>query len=111
MTFPQDQIDELKTMFPGLLAYDEGGNTFFLLPNAELPPGCTPARMDLLLCPTPRDGYPCRLFFAERVSCSKQPNWNGHARIIDRNWHAFSWKRDQALRLAQMVVDHLGGLR
>lgn len=43
------------------------------------------------------------------------PNWNGPFRILDRNWHVFSWMADQNdqnnLRLAQMVALHMGGLR
>jgi hypothetical protein len=55
--FPDDQIIELKAMFPGVSRGDEGGTTYFLLPSVQLPAGWTPERMDLLLCPTSRDGY------------------------------------------------------
>ena len=38
-------------------------------------------------------------------------NWNASGvRIAERNWHAFSWKANPNLRLAQMVAAALGGL-
>ena len=113
MTFADDEIQELKSAFSDAMVYEEGGYTFFLLPQVQMPKECTPARMDLLLCPTDRgDGYPSRLFFSERVAGpGPQPNWNSSVRIIERTWHAYSWKRPGALRLAQMVADHLGALR
>lgn len=115
MDFPRDQLEELKRLYPGVQRCDEGGFTFFLLPDVALPEGCSPSRADLLLCPMLRDGYPSRLFIAERVSTMANPNWNGPFRILDRNWHVFSWMADQNdqnnLRLAQMVALHMGGLR
>lgn len=112
MTFPADQIEELKRLFPGAAGAEEGGCAYFLIPAAILPAGCSPAATDLLLCPGARDGYPSRLFLGERVQCPKKLNWNATGvRILERNWHAFSWKVNRAgLRLAQLVAAHLGAL-
>ncbi len=115
MDFPRDQLEELKRLYPGVQLCDEGGFSFFLLPDVALPEGCVPSRADLLLCPMFRDGYPSRLFIAERISTSANLNWNGTCRILDHNWHAFSWMADQDdqnhLRLAQRVALHMRGLR
>jgi hypothetical protein len=114
MSFPEDQIVELKALYPGLAAHAEGGTTYLLLPQAKLPEGCSPSQTDLLLCPTERDGYPSRLFFAQVVQCSKSPNlnWNGNARIVERNWHAYSWRvKTPGLRLAQIVTSHMRALQ
>jgi hypothetical protein len=113
MAFPDDQIAELKAAFPGVSQGDEGGTTYFLLPQVALPAGWTPALIDLLLCPTARDGYPSRLFFAERPSGSKSFNWNAvRFRILERNWDAFSWNLNRTdLRLAQMVAAFLRALQ
>ncbi|MGC4033249.1 MAG: hypothetical protein QM754_16255 [Tepidisphaeraceae bacterium] len=112
MSFPEDQIVELKALYPGLTRFAEAGTTYLLLPAAKLPDGCSPERTDLLLCPTARDGYPSRLFFAERVECGKSLNWNGNARIVERNWQAYSWKVNRNdLRLAQLVTSHLRALQ
>lgn len=113
MAFPPDQIDELERLFPGAVMYTDGGVELFLLPNVLLPSGCSPQQMDLLLCPSPRDGYPSRMFFAERVQAPMVQglNWNGGGYIIERNWQAFSLKIEGAdLRLAQLVKAHLRAL-
>lgn len=112
MSFPEDQVAELKLLCPDVSEVEEAGCTYLLLPGLNLPDGCIPARTDAILCPTPRDGYESRLFFADRVQCMVEPNWNANGvRIVERNWHAFSWKTSANLRLAQMVAAHLRALR
>jgi len=111
MGLPEDQIAELKQFFREIFAATEGGIIYLLLRDAALPSGCMPARMDLLLCPFERDGYPSRLYFAERVQCAKALNWNSGVRVLERNWSAFSWKIAGGLRLLQMVQEHLRALR
>lgn len=112
MSFPSDQIEELKRLLGTVQAAEEGGTTYFLIPALALPAGCTPSIVDALLCPTSRDGYPSRLFFAERIQSPISRNWNANGvRIIERNWYAFSWKVPENLRLAQIIGVHLRGLR
>lgn len=111
--FPPDEIEELKR-FGSLRQAQEGGTTFLLIEQLALPAGCTPLRVDALLCPSPRDGYTSRLFFGEQVHTLRTPppNWNGSVRILERAWYAFSWRMPaEPLRLAQMVAEHLRGLR
>jgi len=112
MHFPQDQINELKRLFGQVSSCDESGYTYFLLPDLPLPEGCRPEKVDVLLCPTQRDGYNSRLFFAERIQSQKSQNWNVNGiRIIERNWYAFSWKTPNDLRLTTMIAMHLKGLQ
>jgi hypothetical protein len=114
MSFPEDQVAELKLLCPDVSEVEEAGCKYLLLPGLNLPDECSPARTDALLCPSARDGYPSRLFFAERVQskAKAEPNWNANGvRIAERNWHAFSWKTNPNLRLAQMVAAHLRALR
>ncbi len=110
-----DQFRELARVFPGARAATESGVTYYLLPSVTLPAHCQPATLDLLLCPVHRDGYETRLFLPQQVQRPPHPdekkrlNWNGHARILERNWHALSWQIPGALnmRLVQMVLCHL----
>jgi hypothetical protein len=111
MTLPEDELTELKKFFSNIQMAKEGGITYLLLPGALLPTGCIPGNMDLLLCPTPRDGYESRLYFAARVQCRASLNWNGNTRVLERNWVAYSWKIQANLRLLQMVQAHLQALR
>jgi hypothetical protein len=116
MPLPNDQVEELKLIASSLAVCEEGGVSFILIPKSKLPNGCAPSEMDLLLCPSPRDGYNSRLFFAERVQPPAKPgrealNWNGSIRIAERNWQAFSWRTPEGLRLAQMLSIHLKALQ
>ena len=114
MNFPADQVDELRTLYPGVQWGEEGGHTYFLIPQLPMPINCLPASMDVLFCPTPRDGYPSRLFFSEQVHVSKALNWNAHGvRILERIWCTFSWRISEApsLRLTQLLRTHMEALR
>ena len=84
MSFPEDQVAELKLLCAEAQQCEEAGCTYLLLPGLKLPKGCSPAKTDALLCPTARDGYPFRLFFAERVQSSTKLNWNAERVRIHR---------------------------
>lgn len=106
MSTPDEEVAELQRRYPGSTRCEEGGTTFYFIPELPLPQGCSPTTVDALLCPTPRDGYPSRLFFAEQVQTPPKPtplNWNGTPRILERNWHAFSWLDVPALPLVDLV--------
>lgn len=113
MTIPSEHIQELKMICSEVLVCEEGGVAFILLRGLFLPDQCNKPQIDALLCPSPRDGYTCRLFFAERVSSAKPLNWNAvDIRILEKNWQAFSWKINQSNeRPAQMVAAHLTAFR
>jgi hypothetical protein len=112
MTFPDEQVEELRLLCQGVEQASEGTRDFYALSGLSLPEGCVPNQTDALLCPTEMDGYPSRLFFASHIEVAKSPNWNANGvRILEKNWHAYSWRVSADLRLAQMVVAHLKGLR
>ena len=111
MPFQDDQIEELKRCFPGVSVGEEGGAEYLLLPQCNLPEGCEPAVVDLLLCPTSRDGYPSRLFLAVKAKHrGKGQDWNpkGSVVILGREWWAVSWKIQPGNeRLLSKVAAHL----
>lgn len=113
MDYPDEQISELKAIAKEILKCEEGGKTYFMMKGLKLPNGCTPTEIDALLCPSDRDGYPSRLFFAQKIMTNKALNWNGNnVRIMELNWFAYSWKLNSSVpRLAQMVAAHLGALQ
>jgi hypothetical protein len=112
MAIPEEQLKELATLFPGVAAAEEGGDTFYLIPSLRLPQGTSPEVVDALLCPTRRDGYESRLYFSEHIRCPNTLNWtvNG-VHMLGRNWWAISWRTAPGLRLAQMVRAHLDAFR
>jgi hypothetical protein len=113
MSFPKDQIDELKRIAPNLWLAEEGGLPYILIKQYELPTGCQPAVADLLFCPRHRDGYESRLFFSQVINgIPPGRNWNGNLRALERNWCAMSWRfSNHGLRLAEIFLIHLKALR
>jgi hypothetical protein len=107
-----DQVAELSRWHPTVQEGIEAGITYYLLPGLHLPKGCTPDVADGLLCPSPRDGYPSRLFLDRQVTTATPRNWNAsNVRLFERNWFAVSWKVNPSLRLAQMIAAHLEAFR
>lgn len=111
MLLPDDQITALKAVCPSVEYFEEGKLPFVLLRDYPLPPGVTPTKCDLILCPRERDGYPSRLWFSTQVSARTKPNWNGNTRLLERNWHAYSWKADGSFTLVELLAIHLKALR
>lgn len=108
-----EEIEGLLELCDDVLSAEEGGTRFFMLKNLRLPSGCTPRVLDALFCPTARDGYNSRLFFAQQVRSPKQLNWNVPCtRILDRNWATFSWRTTTSgLSLIQILANHVGAFR
>ena len=90
---------------------EEGGFSYLRIAGYQLPTGCVPAVCNLLLCPQPRDGYQSRLFFPVQITGGMARNWNGNIRVLGENWYAFSWATDPGLRLVEMLLIHINGLR
>lgn len=113
MAITDDEVRELSRQYPAVEEGTEGGVVYYLIPDLRLPEGCTPDRVDALLCPTGRDGYPSRLFLAKAVSCRPARTWNAsNVRILERNWFAVSWRVSTPnLRLAQLLGAHLEAFR
>ena len=112
MSFPPEEIEKLRQHCDSVSSATEGGAAYLLLHGLRLPPGCAPAIVDALLCPTDRDGYASRLFFASQVAGKAAMNWNAQGtRILERNWFAYSWKTRAGLALGEMLADHLAPLR
>lgn len=112
MNYPQEQVDELKTMFPSISYAVEGGFDFFLIPELKLPQNCSPESVDALFCPNLRGGYNSRLYFSAMIQSGKALNWNGQNEfILGRRWFAFSWRlQPTERRLSQAVALHLRAL-
>lgn len=111
MEFPKDQIDELKQVSPTLRVAEEGGYAYFFLENYPMPKGCSPANIDILLCPQPKNGYNSILYFAVKPAGCPARNWNGNVHVLSRNWYSFSWQTQSGHTLLQMLQIHLNALK
>lgn len=111
MDYPKEQVEELKRYCQKLSAITEGGVTYLYLEGLRLPPGCQPPECDALLCPEPKDGYPSRMYFSSQIQSPYTRNWNvSNARIVERNWFAFSWRVELANpTLPRLLIAHLNG--
>lgn len=112
MPLPTDQLDELRKYWPAVQVFEDGGQTYPVIPVLGLPSGCTPVSADALVCAHHRDGYPCRVFFSQVIRSREQRNWNHtNVWIGGRSWNAFSWQIGPGPhRLAQIVRAFLKGL-
>lgn len=109
--FAPSEIAALKTLYPTVSLGEEGGCSYLLIEKIKLPRGAEPNLVDGLLCPTPRDGYPSRLFISSKiVHAGKGQNWNPqHSTVLlGRSWWCVSWKVREKQTLIQLVLDHLG---
>ena len=107
------ELQELNQLCGGgAKNYVEFGLTYILLPQLRLPNGCTPVVVDALLCLSPRDNYPTRLFFAQQVAGKNALNWNAsNVVILQRNWFAYSWNHVASGRAIEVLAQHLKGLQ
>jgi hypothetical protein len=108
-----EDIARLKRTCDRLSTASEAGCVYYLLEGLQLPQGCSPSKLDALLCIGARDGYQTRLYLSERVETAAKIklNWNANGvRIMERNWCAFSWNVPAALGPASVLDEHLKAL-
>ncbi|HEY3411893.1 MAG TPA: hypothetical protein VGM51_02435 [Armatimonadota bacterium] len=96
MDFNENEIQELRHLCEKVEQHEEGGVRYLLLRQLHLPAGCSPDRCDALFCPSGAHGYAARLFFPQQIASGKTLNWNAQHRMLECNWHAFSWQLSTA---------------
>ena len=109
----QENLDELRKICAGEKVMQEGGIDYVFLHQLEIITSQGAYQMDALLCPSQHpSGYMTRLFLAEPLIGSGQSNnWTEH-RILERNWHCWSWQNVPATQSpAQILAAHLRALR
>ena len=103
----QDQLAELRSVYPEAAPMDEGGIAYVHLPRLLLPAQCSPRQVEGLLRPGPGpDGYTTRLYLSSPFPTRGQ-NWTVH-QILAKTWHTFSFNNVPAdLRLIEILANHL----
>lgn len=105
------ELAELEELCKSAKRMAELDKPYVFLEELKLPAGCTPAKVDALLCLTARDGYTTRLYLAERVMCRVRPNWaDGTVPILQRAWHVYSWNNVPVGRPMEVLALHLKAL-
>lgn len=111
MPLMEQELDELRKISPEAAIYSEGGKDYVLMPYVRVPDPSSALVTDLLFCPTEREGYPSRLFFAQQVPSKTARPWTSF-RIIGREWWAYSWRVEAGTNsLLQLIGIHMGALR
>lgn len=111
MTFPADEIEELKLFNPSIGLAEEGGRAYIRIEGLRLPSGCQPDSVTALLCPSDHSGYTSRLFLSQQIAHKgRGTNWNAAGIVIlGQQWWAVSWKIAPAnRRLLGKLQAHLG---
>lgn len=104
----EEQVNDFLLIFPRAKQYTEGGFQYLFIQDVELPLGCSPEKVNVLLCPQLRDGYPSRMFLSQVVTGCPDRNWNcQNVRILDNNWFAISWMTSPDLTIKEMYYTHL----
>jgi hypothetical protein len=109
----QDGLDGLRTICPKATVMREGGIDYIFLPSITVQTSKGNHALDALLCPTAHPtGYMTRLFLAKSFpECGRSNNW-GQFRILERDWHSWSWQNVPAtLTPAQILAAHLRALQ
>ncbi len=111
----EQELNELAPLCTSVREYAEGGLVYIYLEKLKLPPTYEPQEIDALLCLGSREGYPTRLYFAEKLSArtsSPQPlNWNASGvLILQKQWYAYSWIGVQPGRPIEVLAQHMKGL-
>lgn len=110
MTVSDPDLAEIRDICPGATLFPEGGITYIHLPGLKIPISETETLIrDGLLCLQMHSGYPTRLFLSESIP-GKGSNWTVH-RILERNWHTWSWNQVPPDRPAAVLAQHLRALR
>lgn len=108
-----DGLDGLRAIFPKATVMREGGIDYIFLPCITVQTNLGNHSLDALLCPTAHPtGYMTRLFLAMPLpGCGQSNNW-GQFRILERDWHSWSWQNVPAtLSPAQILAAHLRALQ
>ena len=75
MAFEESQLAELSQLCAGVEVHTEGTYVFVLLRELQFQHKDTLIKMDVLICPQKHDGYPTRIFLAEKLDANGTANW------------------------------------
>lgn len=109
----QESLHGLRAICPEATVMREGGIDYIFLPGITIKTSQGNHELDALLCPMAHPtGYMTRLFLTKPLpGCGQTNNW-GQFRILEREWHSWSWQNVPAcLTPAQILAAHLRALQ
>lgn len=114
MSGGEQGLASIRKLSPQASVVVDGGVRAIFLPGFRFRVGAQTRTSDLLLYPGAHNSYPSRLFFRERIECTRgdgsAPNWQD-AVIAGSKWFSPSWSGVPAdLALPAMLTAHLRAL-
>lgn len=111
----EQRLASIRKLSPQASVVVDGAVQAFFLPEFRFRVGAQIQTSDLLLYPGPHNSYPSRLFFRNRIECTRSdgsaPNWQD-AVIAGSKWFSPSWTGVSAeLPLPAMLTAHLRALQ
>lgn len=109
----QEHLDGLRKVCSGAEIMHDGGIDYIFLPQLTIIVSKVAHKIDALLCPSQHpSGYMTRLFLSAQFQGSGQSNnWN-QFRILERNWHSWSWQNVPSTQApTQILAAHLRALQ
>lgn len=106
-------IEGLRTFSPNVAVMPECGINYIYIPDLSVRTNQGCHVVDALLCPQAHPtGYVTRLFLSKALpGCGQSNNW-GAFRILEREWHSWSWQNVPAtLTPVQILAAHLRALQ
>lgn len=108
MTDAAAELATLRALCPGAELWTEADQPVAFLPDLTISKEIAGSqKVDALLWPYLRDGYPTRLFLSERIPWSIGGQWTQSV-VQGRPWHACSWGPVPAdLPWIEILANHL----
>jgi hypothetical protein len=90
MKTADQQIDDLRAVFPEVQRVELGGLVCALIPELPINTARGAVTRNAILYPYPENGYPTRLYLDQAVDVGKPVNWQERS-LRGAQWWARSW--------------------
>lgn len=108
----EQQIAQLRALYPGTQAVQEGGKTLAHVPGIMVITADGQTTFDGLLYPHAHpSGYTTRLFVSKPLRSPRAANWQSHT-VCGQTWWVCSWNQVPAtLPWVEILANHLRAFR
>lgn len=111
MKTADQQIDDLRVVFPDVQRVEVGGLACALIPALPIDTVGGPVTRRAILFPYPENGYSTRLFLDQAVDIGKPVNWQERS-VRGAQWWARSWNFVSAdMPWLQILLGHMRAFR
>ena len=108
-----DKLEGLKSLYPAVELWEEGGLPFVFFPELTVESAGKKTVMKALLqCHRSSEGYLTRLYLERQVETGTAKNWQVPRMACGQNWATWSWNGiPDTLPWSEILANHLKGLQ